>query len=55
MLEAGDSVMANKGFKIEDLCKKKGASLNIPPFIQNNEQLSYVELIETLCIEQEVL
>lgn len=32
--EPGDSVMADKGFRIEDLLQEKGATLNIPPFLK---------------------
>jgi hypothetical protein len=31
-VEAGDDVMADRGFKIRDLLVKKGATLNMPPF-----------------------
>ncbi|KAL1430172.1 hypothetical protein MTO96_015339 [Rhipicephalus appendiculatus] len=30
--QPGDSVMADKGFKIQDLLSAKGVALNIPPF-----------------------
>ncbi|CAN7977461.1 unnamed protein product [Ixodes persulcatus] len=33
----GDSVMADKGFRIEDLIEEKGVTLNIPPFPKNGE------------------
>ncbi|KAH6938852.1 hypothetical protein HPB50_013635 [Hyalomma asiaticum] len=32
--QPGDSVMADKGFKIQDLLSAKGVALNIPPFLQ---------------------
>ncbi|XP_064479207.1 uncharacterized protein LOC135392423 [Ornithodoros turicata] len=32
---AGDSVMADKGFKIADLLEKRGVGLNIPPFLRS--------------------
>ena len=32
LLEEGDSVMADKGFTIQDLLAKRGVKLNIPPF-----------------------
>ncbi|CAN7945074.1 unnamed protein product [Ixodes pacificus] len=44
--EAGDSVMADKGFKIQDLLEKKGVSLNIPPFL-TKEQFLAGEVQET--------
>ena len=31
LLEEGDSVMADKGFTIQDLLAKRGVKLNIPP------------------------
>ncbi|CAN7949879.1 unnamed protein product [Ixodes hexagonus] len=33
----GDSIMADKGFRIEDLIKEKGVTLNIPPFLKNGQ------------------
>ena len=32
LVEARDSVMADKGFDIEDLLREKNVSLNLPPF-----------------------
>lgn len=32
--EPGDSIMADKGFRIEDLVQEKGVTLNIPPFLK---------------------
>ena len=32
LVEARDSVMADKGFHIEDLLREKNVSLNLPPF-----------------------
>ncbi|KAH6939003.1 hypothetical protein HPB50_015591 [Hyalomma asiaticum] len=32
--QPGDSVMADKGLKIQDLLSAKGVALNIPPFLQ---------------------
>ncbi len=46
LLEAGDSVMADKGFDIEDLIPI-GAKLNIPPFLRGKTQFDAKELIET--------
>ncbi|KAG0421672.1 hypothetical protein HPB47_002452, partial [Ixodes persulcatus] len=44
--EARDSVMADKGSKIQDLLEKKGVSLNIPPFL-TKEQFLAGEVQET--------
>ena len=35
----GVSIMADRGFTIKDLLDKKGASLNIPPFMEGRQQL----------------
>lgn len=42
----GDTVMADKGFKIKDLLEKKGVGLNLPPFL-NKEQFTQAEVCET--------
>ncbi|KAH9366631.1 hypothetical protein HPB48_018165 [Haemaphysalis longicornis] len=42
----GDTVMADKGFKIKDLLEKKGVGLNLPPFL-NKEQFTEAEVRET--------
>lgn len=42
----GDTVMADKGFKIKDLLEKKGVGLNLPPFL-NKEQFTEAEVCET--------
>ena len=46
MLEAGDSVMADRGFTIADLLDAKGVTLNMPPMKVNN-QLSEREMVTT--------
>ena len=46
LLEAGDSVMADRGFTIADLLEMKGVTLNIPP-MKVHDQLSETELITT--------
>ncbi|KAH9369587.1 hypothetical protein HPB48_011519 [Haemaphysalis longicornis] len=35
--DPGDSVMADKGLRIEDLLVKKGVLLNIPPFLKDGK------------------
>lgn len=44
--DTGDSVMADKGFKIADLLERKNVALNIPPFL-TKEQFSQAEVKET--------
>lgn len=36
LIEAGDNVMADRGFDIDVELNKRGASLNIPPFRNQN-------------------
>ena len=40
LIEQGDSVMADKGFTIEDDLKIRGATLNIPPFLRDTNSIS---------------
>ena len=47
LLEAGDVVMADKGFDIKDLLVAKKVILNIPPFLREKEQFSLAEEAET--------
>ena len=47
LLDGGDSVMADRGFDIEDDMALLGVKLNIPPFLRGKEQLSRQELVET--------
>ena len=44
-LEPGDSVMADRGFKIVEELNSIGALLNIPPFLSNRPQLTAVEVL----------
>ena len=46
--DRGDSVMADKGFTVEDL--PLGVSLNIPPFLGSKGQTSPQEVVETRSI-----
>ena len=39
LLEEGDSVMADRGFEIQDLLAKKKVYLNFPPFMRCKDQL----------------
>ena len=47
LLEEGDSVMADRGFDIEEDLLLRGVHLNMPPFLRNKSQLSEKELIVT--------
>ncbi|XP_011403458.1 PREDICTED: uncharacterized protein LOC100636450 [Amphimedon queenslandica] len=47
LLEPGDSVMADRGFNIEDDLILKGVQLNIPPFLRDKKQFSENELVIT--------
>ena len=47
LLSEGDSVMADRGFEIQDLLAKKKVYLNIPPFMRCKDQLSPEEEDET--------
>lgn len=40
MLDRGDSVMADRGFLIEDALSEVGVKLNIPPFMKGQSQLT---------------
>ena len=50
LLEAHDSVMADKGFDIEDLLRSKQVSLNLPPFLQSQTQFSAQDVLQTKTI-----
>ena len=47
LLERGDTVMADRGFTIQDDLTPLGVQVNIPPFLKGKEQLDGEELIET--------
>lgn len=46
LLEPGDSVMAGKGFNIDELLREKELGLNLPPFLQNQAQFSAANVLE---------
>ena len=50
LLQPGDSVMADKGFDIEDLLRAKGVLLNIPPFLGGNDQFTVQDVLQTKAI-----
>lgn len=47
LLERGDSVMADKGFDIEECFAEIGVSLNVPPKLGKNKQMSAKNVVET--------
>ena len=47
LLEKGDSVMADRGFNIQDDLTPLGVKVNIPPFLKGKTQLEPEELVET--------
>jgi hypothetical protein len=47
LLEKGDSVMADRGFDIQDDLALLGVKLNIPPFLKGKQLLTQQELVET--------
>ena len=46
-LERGDSVMADRGFDIQDDLTPIGVKANIPPFLKGKQQLDAGEMVET--------
>ena len=47
LLQSGDSVMADRGFDIQDDLTLLGVKVNIPPFLKRKKQLDEGEMIET--------
>ena len=47
LLERGDSVMADRGFNIDDLLTPKGVTLNISPFLEGQPQLARKDIEST--------
>lgn len=47
LMQRHDAVMVDKGFLIDDLCKKKGISVIRPPFLKNQKQFSKEDAIMT--------
>ena len=47
LLQPGDSIMADKGFNIADICEKYSVVLNIPPYLGKDSQLQERDRIET--------
>lgn len=44
-LEAGDAIMADKGFLIDNLCAQRQIKLYRPPFLKGKTQLSKDEAL----------
>ncbi|XP_068692343.1 uncharacterized protein [Montipora foliosa] len=51
--QAGDSLMADKGFDIQDLLDPIGVTLNIPPFLQMQDQMPANDVLQTQQIAAE--
>ena len=49
-VEDGDSIMADKGFDIEEDLRKIGLQLNSPPFLKEKPQFNENEVIRTQTI-----
>ena len=47
LLEEGDSLMADKGFHLQKDCEARNITLNIPPVLGKDSQLSPADLTET--------
>ena len=43
LLEEGDNVMGDKGFKIGDLLTEHGITLNIPPFMSDKSRWAHLQ------------
>ena len=47
LLETGDTVMADRGFDMQDDLTPLGVKLNMPPFLKGKSQLTPQEMVET--------
>ena len=47
LVERGDSIMADRGFDIQDDLTPLGVKINIPPFMRGKKQLDSAEMMET--------
>ena len=47
LLEPDDSVMADRGFDVEDVLAHKGVLLNIPPYLNGCSHFSEKEVVQT--------
>lgn len=51
--QAGDSLMADKGFDIQDLLDPISVKLNMPPFLHMQDQMPVQDVLETQQIAAE--
>ena len=49
LLEAGDNVMVDRGFEIQDIVPQN-VTVNIPPFLSGRDQMTAQETTETMSI-----
>lgn len=53
--DSGDSIMADRGFNVQDLFASKGISINIPSFLKGKSQIPGVQLkIDQKLVSQRV-
>ena len=50
LLQPGDTLLADRGFNIEDLTLMRGAKLVIPPFLNKRKRFTYRELVQSKLI-----
>jgi len=50
LLERENSVLADRGFNIQDDLTPLGVKVNIPPFLKGKKQLEPNESVKTRCI-----
>jgi hypothetical protein len=53
LLEAGDDVMADKGFTLRKILSERDVTLNIPPFLSSGSEIRETEQIARLRIHVE--
>ena len=46
LLEPGDAVMADKGFDVRDELMLRGFTLNIPPIVRKNVQMTRADIVK---------
>ena len=50
LLDPGDTLLADRGFNIEDFTLTRGAKLVIPPFLNKRKRFTYQELVQSKLI-----